>query len=120
MLQALFMPKSIALIGASTQPGKLGYEILNNLIQSGYPHPIYPINPKAERVLNLPCFPNIRAVSAFVDLSIIAIPAAYVLETLKDCGEHGVKAAIVISAGFRETGHEGLMAEMEMARLAEK
>lgn len=120
MLQALFRPKSIALIGASTQPGKLGYEILNNLIKSGYSHRIYPVNPKAESVLNLPCFPSIQAVSAPVDLAIIAIPAACVLKTLKDCGEHGVKAAIVISAGFRETGHEGLLAEMEMARLAER
>lgn len=120
MLQALFMPKSIALIGASTQPGKLGYEILNNLIQSGYSHSIYPVNPKAESVLNLPCFPNIQAVSASIDLAIIAIPAACVLDTLKDCGEHRVRAAIVISAGFRETGHEGLMAEMEMARIAEE
>jgi len=119
MLKALFRPNAIALVGASTQPGKLGYEILNNLIQSGYTGPIYPINPKATTILGLQCFPSIQAVPGHVDLAVIAIPAACVLETLKACGEAGVKAGIVISAGFRETGHEGLMAEMEMARLAE-
>ncbi|MEZ0329457.1 MAG: acetate--CoA ligase family protein [Dissulfuribacterales bacterium] len=120
MLDALFCPKSIALVGASSHPGKLGYEILNNLIKSGYANPIYPINPKTESVLSLPCFPNIQAVSGPIDLAIIAIPAQCVIDVLKDCGECGVKAAIVISAGFRETGHEGLMAEMEMARIAER
>lgn len=120
MLEALFHPKSIALVGASSHPGKLGYEILHNLIKSGYSHRIYPINPKAETVLGLPCFPSIKDVSASIDLAIIAIPAKCVIEALNDCGECGVRAAIVISAGFRETGHEGLMAEMEMARIAER
>lgn len=120
MLEALFNPQSIAVVGASSHPSKLGYEILNNLIKSGYANPIYPINPKTESVLKLPCFPNIQAVSGPIDLAVIAIPAQCVIDILKDCGECGVKAAIVISAGFRETGHEGLMAEMEMARIAER
>ncbi len=120
MLKNLFSPRSVAVIGASRTPGKLGYEVLKNLVDSGFPGKIYPVNPKSSNILGLTCFPGIRDIEAEVDLAIVMIPAGFVTKCLEDCGEKGVKAAIVISAGFRETGHEGLMAEREMARLAEK
>ncbi len=120
MLRSLFSPKSVAVIGASRNPGKLGYEVLKNLMDSGFPGEIYPVNPKSSEILGFTCFPGIRNIDQEVDLAVVMIPARFVISCLEDCGKKGVKAAIVISAGFRETGHEGLLAEREMARLAEK
>jgi acetyltransferase len=118
MLEKLFSPQAIALIGASTHPGKLGHEILQNLMTSGFNGRIYPINPRAGSILGLESYPDIRAVKKPIDLAIIAIPADLVIDALKACGECKVGAAIVISAGFRETGHEGLLREIEMAKIA--
>ncbi|MGQ9500160.1 MAG: acetate--CoA ligase alpha subunit [Dissulfurimicrobium sp.] len=118
MLEKLFSPKAIALIGASTHPKKLGHEILQNLMASGFNGCIYPINPRASSILGLESYPDIRAIKKPIDLAIIAIPADLVINALKACGECGVGAAIVISAGFRETGHEGLLREIEMAKIA--
>ncbi|MGC9022435.1 MAG: acetate--CoA ligase family protein, partial [Dissulfurimicrobium sp.] len=120
MLEKLFSPQAIALIGASAHPGKLGHEILKNLVASGFKGPIYPINPKAESVLGIESHPDIRAVKEPIDLAIIAIPADFVLDALRACGECRVGAAVVISAGFRETGHEGLLREIEMANIAKE
>ncbi|MDA8161872.1 MAG: acetate--CoA ligase family protein [Desulfobacteraceae bacterium] len=118
MLEKLFSPQAIALIGASSHPEKIGHEILQNLITSGFKGPIYPVNPKPGEILGLASYPNIKAVGKPVDLAIIAIPADYVIETLRECGECTVGSAAVISAGFRETGHEGLLREIEMAKIA--
>ena len=119
MLETLFSPRSIAVIGASRTEGKLGYAVLANIVQSGFGGPIYPINPKADEILGLPCYANIDDVEDEIDLAVIVIPAQYVLDALEACGERDVGSIIVISAGFRETGHEGLMAERKMAEIAQ-
>ncbi len=119
-LKGLFSPESVAVIGASRSAGKLGYEVLKNLIDSGYKGTIFPVNPKADQILGLKCYPSIVDIKERVELAIIMIPARFVLDTLTQCGERGVKAAVVISAGFRETGHEGLMAEKKMAQIAQE
>ena len=120
MLDTLFYPKSIAVIGASRTEGKLGYAVLANIIQSGFSGAIYPVNPKADEILGLPCHQDLNEIKGEIDLAVIVIPAKYVLDTLETCGERGVGSVIVISAGFRETGHEGLMAERKMAEIAQK
>ncbi len=120
MLETLFSPKSVAVVGASRTQGKLGYAVLSNIIQSGFSGHIYPINPKADEILGLPCYASLDDVEGEIDLAVIVIPAKFVVEVLETCGERNVGSAIVISAGFRETGHEGLMAERKMAELAEK
>ena len=102
-----FNPASIAVIGASDDPAKYGNIILKNLIDGGYPGTLYPINPKAERILGLNCFRNVKELPTPADLALVIIPAKIVTQAIKECGECGIKGAIVISGGFSEAGPEG-------------
>ncbi len=120
MLESLFNPESIAIIGASRTEGKLGYAVLANVIESEFPGPIYPINPSADEILGRKVYPNLAAVPDPIGLAVIVVPAKYVMDALKECAENNVGAVIVISAGFRETGSEGLKLERQMAEIAEK
>ena len=120
MLESLFNPESIAIIGASRTPGKLGYAILANVIESKYGGPIYPINPTADEILGYQVYPTLAEVPGPVGLAVIVVPAKYVMDALRDCANNKAGAVIVISAGFRETGREGLKLEREMADIAEK
>jgi len=113
-LDALFRPRSIAVIGASRTPKTIGNTILWNLVQHGFTGTVYPVNPKAEVVHSIKCFPDVRAIPDPVDLAIIAVPAAAVLEAVKACAEKGVKGLCVISAGFKEVGGDGVRAEREL------
>ena len=106
MLETLFSPKSIAVIGASRTEGKLGFAVLSNIIQSGFGGDIYPITPQADEILGLQAYPDVKDIDAKIDLAVIVIPAKFVLEELEKCGKKGVGSVIVITAGFRETGHE--------------
>ncbi len=117
-LQAFFHPKSIAVIGASDSPAKIGNVILKNLRDGGFPGVLYPINPKSERILDLPCFKNIKDIPDPVDMAVVIVPARFVPQTIKDCGEKGVKAAVVITGGFSEAGPEGEKLQEEMAKVA--
>jgi acetyltransferase len=120
MLDTLFSPQSIAVIGATDSQGKLGYAILQNIIKSGFKGRIYPINPGKEKILGLVCYKNLNAVKEKIDLAVIVIPGKLVLNVLESCGKQGVGSAIVISAGFRETGHDGLVAERKITDIAQK
>src|SRR5712692_9390880 len=106
-LSAIFTPKSVAVIGASSNPEKLGFQILKNIRDAGFKGPIYPVNPKAPTILDLPCYTSIGAVEGVPELAVIIVPAGAVPATLVDCGAKGVKGAIVISGGFGESGSEG-------------
>src|SRR3990170_4572018 len=106
-LQALFRPQSVAVIGASTAPEKLGYQIFKNILDAGFPGTVYPINPKATEILGRRCYPSIDAIPDQVDLATIIIPAPFVADTIRQCGKRGVKGAIVISGGFSESGPVG-------------
>jgi len=119
-IDILFNPKSIAVIGASSSRGKLGNDVLRNLIDSGYDGRIYPINPKAGEILGLKAFRSIKEVPSQVDVAVIVIPASFVLEAVEECGQKGVKALVIITAGFKEIGHEGIEAEKKLVELAEK
>ncbi len=120
MLDMFFNPRAVAVIGASRTPGKLGYGVLHNIIHHGYKGSIYPINPKADEILGLPCYPSVSQVPGPIDLAVILIPSAYVAEVLIECGEKGIEGAIVISAGFREVGHEGWQREREIVDIARR
>lgn len=126
MFDSLFNPSSIAIIGASRTSGKLGYAILGNLIESKFTGPIYPINANPpgpgenNDIMGYPIYPSLAAVPTPVGLAVIVLPARAVMSSLEDCAKHKVGAVIVISAGFRETGGEGLKLERQMAALAEK
>jgi acetyl coenzyme A synthetase (ADP forming)-like protein len=106
-------PKSLAVIGASNTPGKIGNVLLSNLIESGYKGKIYPINPKEKEILGLPCFPSMAEVPEDIETAIFCIPARKALDTAVECGKKGVKTLVVITAGFKEIGREGAELEKE-------
>ncbi len=120
MLDTLFSPRSIAVVGASRTEGKLGHAVLANLIEGGFQGSLYPINPRPGDILGLPSYASLDDIEGEIDLAVIVIPSKGVLDVLEACGQLGVGSVIVISAGFRETGHEGLMAERKMAEIADQ
>ncbi len=116
-LEAIFKPQSVAVIGASTAPGKLGHDILANLKGGGFAGPIYPINPKAEEILGLKVYKNVAETPTPPELAVVVIPARLVAETLKQAAGAGVKAAVVITGGFAEAGEEGERLQEELAQV---
>jgi len=120
MLEPFVSPKAIAIIGASSTPGKLGYAILQNVLQYGFPGAVYPINPKRSEVLGLKAYPSVLDVPGPVDLAVIVIPSQFVAKVLDECGRKGIRGVIIISAGFREIGSEGLQRERELIRIAQQ
>mgnify|MGYP006277796943 CR=1 FL=1 len=122
MLEAFFEPKSVAVIGASTNSEKLGYAVLENLAEGGYAEvgKIIPINPKADQILGYQAFPSVLDVEEDIDLAVIVIPYPYVPDVLQECGQKDIPAVVVISAGFREAGMEGLERELELIEIADQ
>jgi len=113
-LAPFFAPRSIAVIGASRDPSKVGGSVLANLRSAGFEGRVIPVNTRAETVQGLAAFPSLLAVDGLVDLAVITVPAAAVLPALKECVSKGVGGAVVISAGFRESGAEGRQREAEL------
>jgi acetyl-CoA synthetase (ADP-forming) len=106
-LDKILMPKSVAVVGASTDPFKWGYMLLNAIKESGFEGNIYPINPNAEEIQGLKCYANVRDVRGSVDSAIVVVPAKYVPGVFEDLKAVGTKGAVVITSGFSETGEEG-------------
>lgn len=104
VLTGLLRPKGIAIIGASTTPGKIGHTVVKNLIESGYEGGIYPVNPSADEIFGLKCYKSVLDIPERVDAAAITIPAKFVLDVTRECGEKGVKGLIVIASGFSEVG----------------
>lgn len=119
-LNAIFKPESVAVIGASPSPGKLGYDVLYNLIHAGFAGPIYPVNPKADQILGRPAFKQIGDISPPPDLAVVIIPAKAVPGTIDQCGNAGIKAAVVITGGFAEAGEEGEKLQEELGMAARR
>jgi acetyltransferase len=119
-LDAIFKPKSVAVIGASPSPGKLGYDVVYNLIHAGFSGPIYPVNPKADQILGRPAFKQIGDISPSPDLAVVIIPAKAVPGAIDQCGKAGVKAAVVITGGFAEAGEEGEKLQEELVSTARR
>ncbi len=117
-LDGFFEPRAVAVIGASSRPGKIGHESLRSLIMTGYSGKIYPVNPKAEEILNLRAYPSILDVPGEVDLAVITLPAPVVPEAMRQCARKGVKAVVIISGGFGEAGPQGKELEDEVVRIA--
>ena len=121
-LDTFFNPKSVAVIGASTNSEKLGYAVVKNLLDGGYSQKgkVYPINPTATEILNFKAYPSVLNVPDPIDLAVIVIPYPLVPEALRTCGQKGIPSAIVISAGFREAGEEGLERELELVQICQE
>lgn len=113
-LEAFFKPKSVAVIGASRQPRKFGHVIFKNFFDSEFKGKVYPVNPKAEDILGSKTYRSVTDISGEVDLAVIAVPASIVPSIIDDCVSKQVKAAVIISGGFREIGQEGASLETEI------
>src|ERR1043165_4094497 len=116
-LDAMLQPRALAVIGATEAEGSVGRTLLENLERGSFPGPVYPINPKRDSVLGVKAYPNIAALPERVDLAVIVTPAPTVPAIVRECAQAGVPGAIIISAGFKETGPAG--AELEQQILAE-
>ena len=118
-LDAIFSPRSVAVVGATEKAGSVGRTVLWNLISNPFGGTVYPVNPKRPNVLGIRAYPTIKDVPEAVDLAVIATPAPGVPDLIGECADAGVRGAIVISAGFKETGPEGMVLEsrvLEQAR----
>ena len=113
-LDAIFKPKSIAVVGASTRTGTVGSDLLLNLIKDKFNGPIYPVNPKAEEIHGLKCYKTLSEIPGDVDLAVLIIPAKAVPGVVDESKAKGVKGMVIISAGFKETGGEGIQREKEL------
>jgi len=115
-----FNPKSIAVIGASSTPGKVGYNVLKNIIESGYSGKIFPINPKAGEILNYKAYKSVLAVPDEIEIAIFVIPGKLVPSMAEECGKKNIKGLIIISAGFKEIGGEGVIREEKLIEVAKR
>lgn len=119
MLEALLRPKTVAIIGASRAPGKVGHAILSNLKAGGFEGHIVPVNPGADELLGLRCYHDLKDYEGRVDLSVIVVPPQYVRDAMASSVKAGAKAIAVITAGFKEIGEEGAKLEQELTQLAQ-
>jgi len=118
VLTGLLKPKSVAIIGASATPGKIGHTVVKNLVDSGYKGGIYPVNPKSDEILGFKSYPSVLDIPGDVDAAAITIPAKFVLDVTEQCGKKGVKGLLIISSGFGEVGN--IQLEKDIVKTAHK
>lgn len=114
----LLSPQSVAVIGASTDPGKVGNAVLSNLLEAGFSGPVYPVNAEHRSVRGVRAYPSVRDIPDDVDLAVVAVPAEAIDAVLDDCLAKGVKALVVVSAGFSESGPDGVASERRLVLAA--
>ncbi|MCC0014700.1 MAG: bifunctional acetate--CoA ligase family protein/GNAT family N-acetyltransferase [Rhodobiaceae bacterium] len=120
LLEHMFNPRSLAVVGASDTSGSVGAQVFANILAAGFAGPVHPVNPGHAEVAGRPCFASISDMPEPVDLAVIATPAKTIPGIIHDCGEAGVRAAVVLSAGFGETGEEGQAREAELLSVARR
>jgi len=119
-LEKFFNPKSVAIIGASKTKSKVGHELLKSIIDAGYDGEIFPVNPKVEEILNIKCYPDLLTLPHIPDLVVIVVPATTVPSIMQQCSKTGVKAVIIITAGFKEVGEDGRRLEQQVVQIAKR
>ncbi|MFO7748978.1 MAG: acetate--CoA ligase family protein [Desulfobacteraceae bacterium] len=119
-LDYIFSPRSVAVVGASTSPGKVGYDIFKNILKGEYTGVLYPVNPAANSILCVKAYPSISDIPGEVDLAMIILPPKLALKAVKDSIDKGVGGIMIVSAGFREVGPEGLAVENEIVDVCRK
>lgn len=117
-LSSFFLPKSIAMFGASDRKDSVGRAVFENLIGGGFKGDIYPINPRHKKIFNHPAYANLDALGKTVDLAVVTTPAKTILSIIRQCGEHGVKHVVLFAAGFRDAGLAGAAMEQKVLELA--
>jgi len=119
-LDAIFAPESIAVIGASTQKGKVGHDIFANILFGGFKGTLYPVNPKAKSIESVKCYTDVSQIPDPIDLGMIILPPELSVQAVKGCIEKGVKGIVIVSAGFKEVGGRGLEIENEIAKMCKE
>ncbi len=119
-LDGLFRPRSVAVIGASRRHGSIGRQVVANLVGGGFTGPVYPVNPRAEVVLSIPAYAKVADIPGPVDLAVLVVPPDIALEAAEACGKKGVRGLVVITAGFREIGGEGIEREEKLQAIARR
>ncbi|MGI6163652.1 MAG: acetate--CoA ligase alpha subunit [Bacillota bacterium] len=119
-LMSLMRPQSVAIIGASNTPGKIGHAVVQNMKSSGFKGHIYPINPKEDEIVGLKAYPSITDVGQPIDVAVLCVPAKVSVPVAEECGKAGAKHLIVITAGFKEVGKEGRELEQKLVETARK
>ncbi len=119
-LDPILTPSSIAVIGASRQPNTIGWQILHNLLMEGFQGPVYPVNPKASAIHSIPAYASVKDVPGSIDLGVVVVPKQFVKPVIEECIAVGVRGLVVISAGFKEVGGDGLEREQELATLVRR
>ena len=112
-IEPILKAESVAIVGASKNETKRGYQTIRTLLDEKYEGRIYPVNPKEKRILGLKCYQSVSAIPEPVDVALVATPARTLPAVLEDCGQNGVKGAVVLAGGFGETGPNGRKLEME-------
>ncbi|MCD6225426.1 MAG: CoA-binding protein, partial [Deltaproteobacteria bacterium] len=119
-LDAIFSPESVAVVGASSKPGKVGHDIFKNILWGGYTGTLYPVNPKAKSILCVKALSSLLDIEDKVDLAMLILPPQLIGRAVEDCIKKGVKGIVVVSAGFREVGKEGLEIENRITAMCMK
>src|SRR5215469_13311433 len=117
-LDVFFSPRTVAVVGATENPGSVGRTILWNLVTSPFGGTVFPVNPKRANVLGIKAYPSITAIPEDVDLAVVVTPPPSIPGIIRECGENGVRGAVVISAGFKEIGPEGAALERQLVEAA--
>jgi acetyltransferase len=121
MMELFFKPKSVAVIGASGTPGKLGYVIVKNIADSDFSGDVYPVNPKSDEILGYKVYRSVTEIPGDVDLVVTVLPTPKLtVATVEECAQKGVKAVIIESAGFAEMGREGKVLQQQIVDIAKK
>jgi len=116
-LDAIFSPQSVAVVGASTIPGKVGHDIFVNILKGGYKGVLYPVNPSAESISSVRAYPSIADIPYPLDLAMIIVPPKIAIQSVKEAIDKGVKGVVIVSAGFKEIGGEGLEIERKIVAM---
>ncbi len=116
-LDVIFSPKSVAVVGASSTPGKVGHDIFENILKGGYKGTLYPVNPKVNSIQCIKALPSVLDIEDDIDLALIILPPHAALKAVEECREKGIKGIVIVSAGFREVGEEGLALENKITNM---
>jgi acetyltransferase len=119
-IHKLIGPKNICVYGVSMDPKKLGSVVYQNIVMNGFTGKVFPINPKYTEIFNTTCYPNASSIVGDIDLAVVVTPSQFVNSIMEDVGKKGIPSAIVISAGFSETGKEGKLLEDELKKICTK
>jgi acetyl coenzyme A synthetase (ADP forming)-like protein len=120
VFESFFNPQSVAIVGASRQKGKVGHEILTNMIEAGYRGKIFPVNPQAQTIEGLRCYPDLGSIEHTPDLVIVVVSAKLVPPVMQQCAKVGAKSVIIITAGFKEAGNQGKDLEQQVVEIAKQ